>query len=70
MSYFFRGAYYQVSTKQKKFLYVSSYFLIALEALVNAFSYEIFIFPNNFAPAGVAVFRPFCNTSPGFSAKR
>lgn len=53
MSYFFRGAYYQVSTKQKKFLYVSSYFLIALEALVNAFSYEIFIFPNDFAPAGV-----------------
>ena len=26
---------------------------MALEAVVNAFSYEIFIFPNNFAPAGV-----------------
>lgn len=41
------------SQKKKIWSNVASYFIIALEAIVNAFSYEIFIFPNNFAPAGV-----------------
>ena len=36
--------------KSKKLL---TYFVIAMVALVNALNFELFIFPNNFAPAGL-----------------
>lgn len=42
-----------MSKERKTLLYLSSYLIVAIEAFINAFSYEIFIYPNGFAPAGV-----------------